>query len=380
MRLPTLVDGPVGTGRPVAAPAGSGGADGEFARRLDGAQERSGPETRRTERDRRADDRDGDGPVRSGDRSTRDETDEARAERPDGPERPRPERSDDSEEPDDARAAAELDDDADVDPSLVPALPVLPAPVDPRRAPGSGTATDEHIEPAAKLASGRPTVATGSESDGASDAPDAAVPAAAAEGDAPDATQDPADASPDARVEAKTERPEAQVRGHERVDVARVDGGTKHAAAAAPAPPEHSLHAENARAAEALEQIRLHVRPGMRSATIELSPKELGRVDVHVVLEKEGLVAHLRVEAPDTYRALERHMPELRAGLEQGGLDVVRLDLSMGQGERGADRERAEVTRSVVGPGRTNEGPASRVETIWLRPSTVSDDAVDVMA
>jgi flagellar hook-length control protein FliK len=186
-----------------------------------------------------------------------------------------------------------------------------------------------------------------------------------------------------ATVEAPTER---------RADAATPANATaerptierpSEAAATRPLDPTQ-LAASNERAARVLEQVRMFVHPGLRRATLELSPANLGRIDVQITFERGEVAAHLVVEAVDTYEALQRHMPELRASLERGGLDVGQLELSFGARDGSQAREqRGEPSRGRAG-GAANERAAANdprgVETVWLQPRTVAHDRVDTLA
>jgi|GEM_PF-6776139 len=139
----------------------------------------------------------------------------------------------------------------------------------------------------------------------------------------------------------------------------------------------------NARAATALEQIRVAITPGMRRATIALTPLDLGRVDVTLALDRDGLVAHMRVEAADTYKALERHMPELRSSLERAGIDVARVDISHGGPNQDAPNDGsrdARGARSSNAAGADAAHDTHTVDAFVRRPDTISDARVDTLA
>lgn len=180
----------------------------------------------------------------------------------------------------------------------------------------------------------------------------------------------------------------AERAGAQRGELAGPDAAARPApgAAADVQQAQAARHAElNDRAATALEQIRVALGPGVRRATVALTPAHLGRVDVTIAMEKDGLVAHLRVEAPDTYQALERHLPELRASLERAGLDVSQIDIAQGGADGGATfGERSGESRGGKN-GATNNGAAAHddervVETVLLRPTTITDARVDTLA
>ena len=98
--------------------------------------------------------------------------------------------------------------------------------------------------------------------------------------------------------------------------------------------------AELERAAEVLRQVRVGISPNARRATIELDPPELGRISVHLAINSGKLRGVVRAESALTLEMLERHVPELRAALAQGGLEAESLELRQGFGdasERGRD-------------------------------------------
>lgn len=99
---------------------------------------------------------------------------------------------------------------------------------------------------------------------------------------------------------------------------------TRAAPAHTPAPGEAE------RAADILRQMRVHFAPQMRSATIQLTPAELGRISIRLHLQDGELRAVVRAEKRETLDALARHVPELRATLEQQGIQARQFELQLG--------------------------------------------------
>ncbi len=97
------------------------------------------------------------------------------------------------------------------------------------------------------------------------------------------------------------------------------------------------------RAAAILDQVRVHLRPGTREATLSLEPESLGRLRVRVQVHDGKLTAELRVERPEAFAALEKHMPELRAAFADSGIETERLEVMLGfeHGDTSAEREGA---------------------------------------
>ena len=87
---------------------------------------------------------------------------------------------------------------------------------------------------------------------------------------------------------------------------------------------------DSERAAEILDQFRLHLTPGLREATIELRPAELGRISIRLTVESGRINATLRAEKRATLDVLGRHLPELRASLSKQGIETESFDLALG--------------------------------------------------
>ena len=151
------------------------------------------------------------------------------------------------------------------------------------------------------------------------------------------------------------------------------------AAATKPAPPMPESPADSGRAGEILRQLRVQLSPELRTATIQLSPPELGRISIRMRIEKGELHALVRAERRETLDALQRHVPELKATLEQAGIRARELDLQLGFEQRGA-REDAQAARSgrSAGAGRDEE-PELR-EAQLLRTLSARSGGIDTYA
>lgn len=140
--------------------------------------------------------------------------------------------------------------------------------------------------------------------------------------------------------------------------------------------------ADPQRALRAIDQVRVQLRPGQRSADIQLAPAELGRLSIRLRVERGNVHAVVRVEEPETLAALERFMPELRAALSAQGLDVGGMDLSLA-GD--ADSSFAESFESSASGRHHEQGsstePTESVERQLVVPSLgIREDAVDTFA
>jgi flagellar hook-length control protein FliK len=151
---------------------------------------------------------------------------------------------------------------------------------------------------------------------------------------------------------------------------------TAEAAKPAPAaPPEPPLASE--RAADVLRQIKLQLTPELRQATIQLEPRELGRISIKVALRGGALRAELRAERRSTLEALERHAPELCAAIEKAGLGAPELSLELGLDRRRAPADRAPSRRSPS-PAAASPAAAPALERALAR--RIAQDGVDTYA
>jgi len=110
------------------------------------------------------------------------------------------------------------------------------------------------------------------------------------------------------------------------------------------APPRADLD----RTAEILRQVRLHVSSERKQALIELEPKHLGRIAVRMALRDGRMTAVLQVERPETLRALERQIPELKAALGAQNIETESFDMMLGfdHGEAGAGEGQGRSSKS----------------------------------
>jgi flagellar hook-length control protein FliK len=198
----------------------------------------------------------------------------------------------------------------------------------------------------------------------------------------PDATQaaaTPGDALPAAAVDTAslpaTERAEAPqaLAPEARIDAARSIEAKP--ASAPPAPP-----AENARASEILRQLRVQLTPELRSATIQLSPPELGRISIRLRVERGELSAVVRAEKRETLDALARHVPELEATLGQLGIRARAIDLQLGFEQQGTRQGAHEPPHSQGSPGHEHDPRAREHERRLFASLSARAGGIDTYA
>lgn len=89
-----------------------------------------------------------------------------------------------------------------------------------------------------------------------------------------------------------------------------------------------------------VRQARLIATGSGHELVLRLQPESLGTVHVRLTLQEDGLSVDLAATNPETHRALEAALPQLRASLVDAGLRLQRLDVglpdSTGGGEQGS--------------------------------------------
>lgn len=105
------------------------------------------------------------------------------------------------------------------------------------------------------------------------------------------------------------------------------------------------------RAMEAVQSIAHSAANGTTKLELQLEPAHLGKV--HVTLQTDAakqLQMHLTVESQMTRQVIEQHMPQLRAALEQQGLNLDNFTLSTGsQGQQHQQQQAREYAAAFTG-------------------------------
>lgn len=71
------------------------------------------------------------------------------------------------------------------------------------------------------------------------------------------------------------------------------------------------------------------VQDNSREAHLQLSPPELGRLDIQIIVEGERVQAHIIAESKDVGTLIQSHLPELKQALQNHRLDLdtIRVDV-----------------------------------------------------
>lgn len=76
------------------------------------------------------------------------------------------------------------------------------------------------------------------------------------------------------------------------------------------------------------ERVVWMAQQGIQQATIQLHPKNMGPIDIHIALHKDDANVTFVAHHPGTRDALEAAMPKLRDMMQQSGLNLVQSDVS----------------------------------------------------
>lgn len=114
-----------------------------------------------------------------------------------------------------------------------------------------------------------------------------------------------------------------------------------------------------------LDKMLWMAQSGEQKGTIHISPPELGRLDLDVVIRQGHLQAHLSAENPQVKEILEANMGQLKQHLTDLGFVVDRFDVLVGLEDRSFAREQGRAAgqgRGRSGGRRAQRGSVAAVE------------------
>jgi flagellar hook-length control protein FliK len=150
-------------------------------------------------------------------------------------------------------------------------------------------------------------------------------------------------------------------------------------AAAQPQPPAHLADAPEVAAAV----IRVAAQNRASEARIELTPPELGHIQIHLRYTEDGVSATLTADHADTVQALGQAATDLRRTLESQGITVQTLDISQsgaGSPDQGPRRD-AQAQQSAP-TGRLSGEPDDQESEVTIEASSLplASGRVDILA
>ena len=125
--------------------------------------------------------------------------------------------------------------------------------------------------------------------------------------------------------------------------------------------PELSEAQEAQRAAQVLNQFRMQLHPGLRSATIQLAPAELGRLSIRIQVEGDQVQARISADNEETLSVLRQHVHELESAFADQGYQELGFEFVLDQetarhgGESSHERDASRGLEQLVDNTFTSE-------------------------
>ena len=126
---------------------------------------------------------------------------------------------------------------------------------------------------------------------------------------------------------------------------------------------------------EFLGRVNILVKGGIQEAKIQLSPPEMGRLEIKVSTEGDSAKIMFSVDSVAAREAIEQAMPRLRELLEQGGLQLSHSEVA---DHSQSQKEQSQIDEGLLGDNLSSEPEedGEGVET-WQLGVTSSSSTVD---
>ena len=130
-----------------------------------------------------------------------------------------------------------------------------------------------------------------------------------------------------------------------------------------------------------LDKMAWMAQSGEQKGTIHVSPPELGRLDLEVVIKQGHLQANLSAENPQVKEIIEANMGQLKQHLTDLGFVVDRFDVMVGLEDRSFAREQGRTAghgRGRSGGRHATRGPVAAVEDDMRRAPALGLSQIDM--
>src|SRR6202012_5203100 len=119
------------------------------------------------------------------------------------------------------------------------------------------------------------------------------------------------------------------------------------------------------------DTIAMGARDGMSVARIELSPENLGAIQIHLQHTPDGIVARVVTEHPEAAQTLSQACDDLKRQLQQNGTALLRLDIeSSGQQRSGQQDQTGSAPASSDSAAGSGNGSGDHVDETDAATST----------
>ena len=87
-----------------------------------------------------------------------------------------------------------------------------------------------------------------------------------------------------------------------------------------------------------MDQMIAHFAMSRRLETstvnLRLHPQELGELRMEIKVEQDNIKAHIIAQTPHAQEMIDRHLPRLREALEQQGLHLAQVEVTLAANDR----------------------------------------------
>jgi flagellar hook-length control protein FliK len=130
-----------------------------------------------------------------------------------------------------------------------------------------------------------------------------------------------------------------------------------------------------------IEQLITHFSANRRlesgSISLQLHPRELGALRMEIKVEQDNIKAHITVQNPQAQEMIDRHLPRLREALEQQGLFLQQVEVTLAaednaNGRRFQDNHPQQQAGRLPRNSITPLTPALETETATDHPAGIT--------
>ncbi len=95
---------------------------------------------------------------------------------------------------------------------------------------------------------------------------------------------------------------------------------------------------ENHIVGQVVERFSMNQRLETGTVTLRLYPQELGELRMEIKVEQDNIKAHITTQNPQVQEILEKNMPRLRDALEQQGMNLEQMEVSVAASDQNDSR------------------------------------------
>ena len=133
-----------------------------------------------------------------------------------------------------------------------------------------------------------------------------------------------------------------------------------------------------------LTHLSLQRRLASSTVHLRLNPQELGELRMEIKVEQDNIKAHIIAQNPQAQEMIDRHLPRLREALEQQGLHLQQVSVTLAGGDHADSQRFHDNFNRHLGSGGL-QGPIAPLPfapsaTATAQPATAPAGGVNVVA